>query len=675
MRLFFRPTAEAAMRNDDRIDSSPHSAQPSISEILERHLSRREILRSSLKVALAGASMGAMGSLAACGGSTNRIPPAASVPLVAPPKLGFVSVPVSSSDSIVVPPGYVARVLTRWGDPVSNGPDFKFDASNTASEQALQQGMHHDGMHFFSLPLGSDSSARGLLVTNHEYVETNILHADGGNTENPSGYSREKCDKEIAAHGVSVVEVESVNGVFIVRRPSTLARRITAATPMRIQGPAAAHPRMQTAEDPAGTSVLGTLNNCANGYTPWGTYLTCEENFNGYFALATAPSNPAEAARYSRYGIGRVSRYGWDKHYPRYNLNLNPNEANRHGWVVEIDPYDLTSTPIKRTALGRFSHEGATVVVGTDSKVAVYSGDDNRFDYIYKFVARDRLAPNNRESNRSLLDHGTLYVARFKDDGSGEWLPLLFGENGLTAENGFADQAEVMIYARQAADRLGATPMDRAEWIASDPVTREMFVTCTNNTSRTEAQRNSANPRANNSFGHVIRWTETGGDVGALSFAWRVLALAGDGSSADPNLKGTINGDIYACPDGLWMDARQVLWIQTDMSDSDMRAGRFAPFGNNMMLACNPANGETKRFLTGPVGCEITGMISTPDGRTMFINVQHPGDIPRDLRDVGVALTPRNPRASSNWPDFNPQGRPRSSTITVNRIDGGVVGT
>ena len=650
--------------------------QPSMGEILQRHLSRREILRGSIKAALAGAGATAVGGLlAGCGGSSNTVSQPVAAPAVIPPKIGFSAVPISTADTIVVPPGYVSRTLVRWGDPISNGPDFKFDASNTAADQLQQQGMHHDGMHFFSMPLGTTSSARGLLVTNHEYVETNILHADGGNLENPTGYTREKCDKEINAHGVSIVEIGLTNGAWGLVRPSASARRITAATPMRLQGPAAGNELLRTQDDPTGTQVLGTFNNCGNGYTPWGTYLTCEENFNGYFALPTAPTNAAEAARFSRYGIGRASRYGWEKFYPRFNLNTTPNEANRHGWVVEIDPYDPISTPIKRTALGRFSHEGATVVVGADNRVAVYSGDDNRFDYIYKFVARDLLAPNNRESNRNILDNGTLYVARFKDDGTGEWLPLVFGQAGLTVENGFADQAAVLVYARQAADRVGATPMDRAEWIASDPVTREMFVTCTNNTSRTDAQRNAANPRSVNSFGHLIRWTETGNSVAATTFAWRVLALAGDGVNVDPNLKGTINGDAYACPDGLWMDARGVLWIQTDMSDSDMRAGRFAPFGNNMMLACDPATGETKRFLTGPVGCEITGIITTPDARTVFINVQHPGDIPKDLRDSGVSLTPANPRASSNWPDFNAQGRPRSSTIAVTRIDGGVIGT
>jgi uncharacterized protein len=648
--------------------------QPTMGEILERHLSRRTILRSSVSAALGGVAAGSL--LSACGGSSNSnsVPPV-STPTAPAPKLGFSSVPISTADSIVVPPGYTARVLTRWGDPVSNGPEFRFDASNSAADQALQQGMHHDGIHFFPLPLGSTTSTRGLLVTNHEYVETNILHADGGNLENPTGYTREKCDKEIAAHGVSVIEVTSTNGAWSVVRPAALGRRITGATPMRIQGPAAAHPRMRTADDPTGTSVLGTLNNCGHGYTPWGTYLTCEENFNGYFSLATPPSNTQEAARYSRYGIGRTARYGWDKHYARYNLVTTPNEANRHGWVTEIDPYDATSVPVKRTALGRFSHEGATVVVGANNRVAVYSGDDNRFDYIYKFVARDNFAPANRESNRNLLDNGTLYVARFKDDGTGEWLPLTFGQNGLTPENGFADQAEVVIFARLAADRLGATPMDRAEWIAHDPRTREMFVTCTNNTARTDAQRIPSNPRANNTFGHVIRWTETGSDVAALTFAWRVLALAGDGSNTDTNLRGTINGDIYACPDGLWMDDRQVLWIQTDMSDSDMRAGRFAPFGNNMMVACDPTTGETKRFMTGPVGCEVTGVIATPDGRTLFVNIQHPGDIPKDLRDAGVTLSPANPRASSNWPDFNAAGRPRSATVVITRNDGGLIGT
>jgi uncharacterized protein len=337
---------------------------------------------------------------------------------------------------------------------------------------------------------------------------------------------------------------------------------------------------------------------------------------------------------------------------------------------------DPNSTPIKRTALGRAAHEGAWVAVTKDGRAVVYSGEDARFEYIYKFVSRDRIrAAGNgltaAQANRELLDHGTLYVGRFDADGTGRWIPLVPGQGGLTAANGFADQGEILIRARQASDRLGATKMDRPEWLAIDPHTGWVYCTLTNNTSRGAANQpgvDAANPRANNAMGHIIRWQEEG-DFDGASFRWNHLVLAGDPANPRADAKGNIRGDIFACPDGIAFDPRGVLWVQTDAHATVMYKGEFERVGNNQMLACLPDTGEVRRFLTGPVNCEITGVTWTPDGRTMFINVQHPGETPSDRSD------PAEPSKFSNWPDYRAGGRPRSATVVITKADGGVIGT
>mgnify|MGYP001316387907 FL=1 len=638
-------------------------------DVLARALSRRDLLR--------GAGLGLAGLAAASllpGCATSPDPAARATTPAAGGKLGFRPVPVSTADTVVVPTGYGARVLYAWGDPVSDGPGFLQDATNSAADQALQAGMHHDGMHFFALPRGSASADHGLLVLNHEYIATGLLHPGGGHRHDPDGYDREKLDKELAAHGVSVIEVRrGADGDWRVVRPSPLARRITAATPIALGGPAAGHPLMRTGGDPDGRTVLGTINNCAHGVTPWGTYLTCEENFHGHFDVP-AGHVPDRPERYRRYGIEGAGymRLGWSTLLPRFDVAREPNEPHRHGWVVEIDPFDPDSTPVKRTALGRFAHESATCVLGPDGTVAVYSGDDERFEYAYKFVAHRRYDPSEPASGRDLLDEGTLYVARFHDDGSGEWLPLVHGTGPLTPENGFADQAEVLVFARAAADALGATPMDRPEWIAANPRTRELYLSLTMNELRGAPGRpgaDAANPRAANPFGHILRWREDGDHPGATRFRWDVLVLAGE-----PSGEGDAPVDAFANPDGLWMDDREVLWIQTDIPERNQRAGAFAAFGNNMMLACDPATGEVRRFLTGPVGCEVTGLSMTPDLRTFFVNIQHPGEVPADLAALGLRTGPDSPTAVSAWPDGPAAGRPRSATVVITRDDGGVIG-
>lgn len=578
-------------------------------------------------------------------------------------KMGFQSIPVSSADALSVPPGYVAQVLAPWGEPLGIAgqpmPAFREDASNSAAEQALQMGMHHDGIHYFPL----DGSRRGLLVMNHEYTDDGLLHPQG-----MTPWTAEKVAKAQAAHGISVIEIERGADGWRMVRPSRHARRITATTPITLSGPAAGHRLMQTSADPGGRTARGTLNNCASGKTPWGTYLAGEENFRFYFAAGAQPD-----AHQRRYGLPETSWLRWEEHDPRFDARLHPHEPNRFGWIVELDPMDPGAPPIKRTTLGRGAHEGAWVATTRDGRAVVYSGEDARFEYIYKFVSRDRIAPagaglTQAQANRHLLDHGTLYVARFDADGSGRWLPLVFGQGPLNARNGFADQGEVLIKARQASDALGATPMDRPEWVAIDPVRRELFCSLTGNSQRGQPGRpgvDAANPRAGNVMGHIIRWTEDG-DFDGLGLRWSHLVLAGDPANERPEARGNIRGDIHACPDSLMIDARGLLWIQTDVSASRLNQGEFGRMGNSQMLACDPATGEIRRFATGPALCELTGATLTPDGRTLFINVQHPGEPPseRSAHDA--------PTRHSSWPYG---GRPRSATVAISRRDGGLVGT
>jgi len=360
----------------------------------------------------------------------------------------------------------------------------------------------------------------------------------------------------------------------------------------------------------------------------------------------------------------------WEVGDERVDLEKHPNESHRAGWVVEIDPYEPAAKPVKRTALGRCCHESATPSLAPDGRLAIYTGDDKAFEYIYKFVSRDRVDTTNRAANASLLDDGVLHVARFNADGTGEWLPLVHGQRGLTAERGFRDQAEVLVKTRMAADVVGATKMDRPEWIAVNDGTREVVVTLTNNAERGAPGRpapDAANPRANNLTGHIIRWREANDDPTALAFRWDILALAGDPAASDASLKGTFAGDAFANPDGVRFDPSGRLWVMTDVSPTRLNKGAFERFGNNQLLVVDPGSGAFRRFLTGPVGCEITGLVFTPDGRTAFVNIQHPGEIGGESND------PANPRAHSNWPDYRADGRPRSATVVIQRIDGSAI--
>ena len=580
----------------------------------------------------------------------------------------FQPIAASTEDLLRIPEGYVAEVLFAWGDPVSDGPAFRSDAGNSAADQAQQAGMHHDGMHFFPfMEDGKPSSVHGLLCINHEYTDEGLLHRGG-----PADWNHEKTVKSQNAHGVSIIEVRrDGNAPWQVVRPSNYARRITARSPMRISGPAASSPALRTSGDRRGDVVFGTLANCAMGFTPWGTYLSCEENFHGYFNGIATPT-----AAQQRYGI-RAGGAGlrWHQHDARFDVATEPNEPNRFGWVVEIDPWNPGRPPIKRTALGRFKHESATVTLAADRRVVVYMGDDEAFEYIYKFVSQDRFDEKNPAANVHLLDRGTLYVARFGEGGQGQWLALQHGSKGLDAAGGFAEQADVLINARAAADVLGATKMDRPEWIAVHPHSGEVYCALSNNRQRGaegKAPVDGANPRADNRFGHILCWREAGGDAAAKEFTWVPFALAGDPGSDDPAKRGTVRGDAFANPDGLRFDAQGRLWIQTDISARSLGEGDFAAMGNNQVLVADLASGQTRRFLTGPRGCEITGLTGTPDGRCIFLNVQHPGETPGGVSD------PAQPTAISGWPANQfPRvtgGRPRSATVVITRFDSGVIG-
>jgi secreted PhoX family phosphatase len=674
--------------NDETINPS---GNPSIRDVIDAFTGRRTFLKGTL----------AAGVLTGLGGFSRSA--LAYTPSPSPGGGGITftgigpNLAASFTDAITVPPGYSAKVLIGWGDAIGRPgamANTNWNAADPMTEaiQLTTFGQHNDGMHFFPFPAtgaAGVSNDRGLLCVNHEYVDPGLSVNSASYGTHP--LTAAEVAGQIASHGVSVVELRRVGGEMKVQRPSTLARRITGNTPMRITGPAAGNALLRTAADPTGTMVMGTLNNCAHGYTPWGTYLTCEENFNGYFGTTSAKLTAAPlTALERRYGIsGGGFGYRWHEVNARFDIRDNPNEPNRFGWVVEIDPWNPTSMPVKRTALGRTKHESAGHVIGADNKVAVYLGDDERNDYMYKFVCAGKFNPTNRAANRNLLDSGVLYVARFNADGTGTWLPLVWGQGGLTAANGFADQAEVLIKTRQAADRVGATMMDRPEWVAVHPTTREVYLTLTNNNRRGSNPPSSnladgtttagsarppldaSNPRQDNRFGHILRWNEDGGDVGATTFTWDIFVECGDRLNPAANLKGNIIGDDLGAPDGLWFDKDGRLWIQTDQQGDG--TGDWINIGGNMMSCADPSTGRITRFLTSPRNCEVTGVVTTPDGKTMFVGIQHPGE----------DWAPGAFTARSTWPDSGANGpttqaavvKPRSSVVVITKNDGGVIGT
>lgn len=616
---------------------------------------RRHVLKGGLGLAALGFFAGGIGACRKVGTS---------------PLLGFNSVPVqldTNFDRVLLAQGYRAVPFFSWGDPVEAGaPAWKADASDDWQAQLKQAGDNHDGMNFFAFP-GDDR--RGLLVMNHEYVNPS-LHLSGRIDQSrprPLGEVR----KEQAAHGVSIIEVkQAADGQWQRVMDSPYNRRISMLTPIRLAGPLAAHELMKTASDPRGLEVLGTLNNCATGVTPWGTFLTCEENWPNYFINRDQQDYAARVA-HKRYGLaceGTSKNYAWETADPRFDATPHAdqpygghvNEPNRFGWVVEIDPFDPQAQPIKRTAFGRFSRECAALSLGADGRMAFYSGDDARGEYLYKFVPSGRYDAADPQANRDLLDDGTLYVAQLAADGSGQWLALQHGQNGLSAEQGFASQAEVLVNARAAADHVGATPLDRPEWAAVHPQTREVYVTLTNNDERGDKQPvDKANPRPHNLHGQILRFQEQGNDPTATRFTWEIFLLAGeasgargkDGKPVPANVTGTISGDLFSSPDGLAFDAAGRLWIQTDYDD---REPAMHNMGCNQLLCADPVSREVRRFLVGPRGCEITGLAWSPDGRAMWANIQHP---------------------ELSFPASDGKSRPRSTTLLITRVDGGVIGS
>lgn len=570
--------------------------------------------------------------------------------------LNFTPVPLDDKDRTMVAAGYTSRVLIRWGDPLLlDGQGFNFDTF-TAAQQMVSCGYNHDYVGY--LPV---DDRFGVLVINNEYTNPEIMFRNY-DPENPT---KEQVDIELAAHGVTVVTIERHPTLGWRYRLGGFAnRRLHGFTRMMLTGPAAGHAMLKTAEDPTGQFVHGTLNNCSAGITPWGTVLTCEENFNQYFANNNQVADAKVKAAHARYGLpGGASERKWERYYDRFDLAKTPNEAFKFGWVVEFDPMDPNWMPRKRTALGRFKHEATSTVLTKDGRIAIYMGDDERFDYMYRFVSSGKYNPNDARTNRDgdLLDKGILYAAKFKDDGTGQWLPLVFGQNGLTPENGFTDQGDVLIRARMAADKVGATKMDRPEDVEVNPVTGYIYAVMTNNSQRGAANRpgpDAANPRANNAHGHILELIPGGGDHGADTFTWGFLIRCG--MNTDPGVYyGGQDVNIVSwlsSPDNITFDRKGRLWISTD--------GQINTFKKNdavyAVALSGPERGLTKRFFNGVPGGETASLCFDDRDETLFVSIQHPGE--------GSTLT--NP--SSRFPDGN---EPRPAVVFITKDGGGVIGS
>ena len=494
------------------------------------------------------------------------------------------------------------------------------------------------------------NAGRTLLVVNNEYTNRDIIWGDRGD----AGPDADGILKVMMAHGVTVVELADGENGWQMVKDSPYNRRITPQTEMLLTGPAAGHDLVKTDADPTGTKVQGTWNNCGNGVTPWGTYLACEENFNGYFSAEDEAHEVS--ADLKRYGISAKDwGYRWAEVDTRFDVAQNPNEPNRAGYVVEIDPTDATSTPKKLSALGRIKHENAECVVNNDGKLVIYMGDYERGEFLYRYVSNNVYAPG--VDTDDLMDNGTLYAAKFHDTGAGEWLELSEATTGMS-------KAEICIHTRQAASKVGATTMDRPEWVATNPNAPELYCALTNNKNRGIKPNaggditpvGGPNPREANKFGQIVRWKPNAGDHTSNGFAWDLYVMAGnpdvhqDARAGSDNLS---SGNMFNSPDGLAFDEAGLLWIQTDGNYSN--ADDFAGQGNNQMLAGDPVTGEIRRFLVGPNECEVTGLSWSADRRTMFVGIQHPGE------DGG-----------SHWPDMNDV--PRSAIIAVRREDGGIIG-
>ncbi|MCA3450965.1 MAG: PhoX family phosphatase, partial [Rhodobacter sp.] len=612
---------------DERRNPRPHEQE--FDRVVARAISRRGFLG----VLAFGSGAAAMG-LGTLMGSTSARAQTAS-------RFAFTPIAIATDFAVHVPEGYAWKPVARWGDALfSDAPAFDPEKGTTAAGQARAIGENTDGMELFVI------DGREVIAVNHEYVNLDV-NLPG----NPDGLplTPEDVLKLQNAQGVSVMEVAQGADGWAIVVDSPFNRRITNNTPMTITGPAAGHDLLKTEADPTGTQVLGTLNNCGSGRTPWGTYLTCEENFNSYFGSTDAALElPAE---FKRYGIGLEGGYGYEKFDPRFDLSKNRNEPNRFGYVVEINPADPASVPVKHSALGRFKHENAAVTLAADGRVVVYLGDDERGEFLYKWVSSDPYTEGGDTS--ALLEKGQLHVAVFADDSTGKWVALTPEATGMTA-------AEIAVHTRQAGSKVGATTMDRPEWVAVNPVAAEAYCALTNNVNRGVKPNaggdltpvGGPNPREKNGFGQIVRWYPAGQDHASADFTWDLFVMAGNPTVHQDAFGGSANvnaGNMFNSPDGMSFDSTGLLWIQTDGDDSN--EGDFAGQGNNQMLIGDPVSGQIERFLTGPNGSEITGILWSADRKTAFAGVQHPG---------------------GSWPDGT--GLPRSAVIAVWRTDGALIG-
>ncbi|MEU7855329.1 PhoX family phosphatase [Nonomuraea sp. NPDC049141] len=651
-------------------DVANTSDNPYFGDVVAQAISRRGMLRAGTLGALAAgvAGVGLAGAVPALAEPTE---PEAELLGHSSGDIRFTPVPPNKEDALRVPDGYTSAVVARWGDPVTaDAPAFDFD-HQSAEAQSKQFGYNCDFVTLF--PMGAN---RGLLWVNHEYTNENLMFR--GYTTGAAA-TEEQIKIALAAHGGSVVEIERVRGTgqwkLVTTGRRRYNRRVTAQTPMRFSGPAAGSDPLKTAADPEGRTPVGMLNNCSGGSTLWGTVLTAEENIDQYFV--NGDKVPAAQLPYiSRYTITTgtpASSRRFDRVEERFDLAKHPNEANRFGWVVEIDPFDPDSTPVKRTALGRLKHEAANTTLARDGRVVVYMGDDSRFEYIYKFVSKNRYIPGNDRHNRNLLDEGTLYVAKFTGDspaaeidgsgklpsdgafdGSGQWIPLVSGDrsyvDGMTA-------IEVLVYTRVAADKVGATKMDRPEDMERNPVTGGVYVALTNNTNRTAAQVDEANPRPSNKHGHVLEIVERRDDAGEKTFAWSLPLICGDPNDPATYFAGYDKTKVspISCPDNVAFDRDGNLWIATDGNQLGSNDGMF------VMPVRGKERGHLRQFLTVPLGAETCGPMVTPDQRSVFVAVQHPGELD--------GATPDKP--ASHWPDGD---QPRPSVAVVWHAKGQKVG-
>ncbi len=616
------------------------SAAKYFGEVLRQRLNRRAALKAL-----------AASALTACAPRVAEQPRRASS---TGSTLRFTEIARGLDDRLHVPEGYVAEVLLRWGDPIIAGA-MPFDAARqTAAAQAGQFGYNNDFLAFIP---SWEAQDRALLVVNHEYTNNRLMFPL------PPGraLSQLQVDVTMFAHGMSVVELVRDRSRWVARPDSPLNRRVTPLTPMRLSGPAAGDRRLRTRDSEDGLRTLGTYANCGGGVTPWHTVLSAEENFQYYFV--GDPVRTPEAENHRRMGLrgGATNLNPWGRYYARWNLDANPAEPLHMGWVVELDPHDPQSVPIKRTALGRFKHEGCGVALNPDGRVAVFMGDDQPFEYVYRFVSEGRYVASAPHAQRDLLDRGVLSAARFDDDGTLHWLPLRWRAGPLTPGNGFRSQADVLLDTRRAADLVGATRMDRPEAVEVNPVTGTVFVMLTKNPSRSFGKTDGANPRPENRYGHVLELIPPGGDYAGDVFTWEVFLLAGDpriashGAAYHPAV--SEHGWLNA-PDNCAFDRLGRMWITTDAEYASKLA--------NGLWACDvrgDGRALTRNFARAPAGAELTGPCFTPDNTALFCSVQHPAE-------GSVYAAP-----STRWPDFDPRVPPRPAVVTIRRRDGGVIGT